>query len=156
VSHLPVVPESLYEMKFVEDPRISPDGSMVAFVVAQADPDRNVYDRQIWMASTDGSGPPRAFSSGGAQDYAPRWSPDGRILAFISTRNGSPQLYTIPVDGGEPTQLTDRVDGVRYPRWSPDGSQIAFISSATAEDRALEDRGVIERFDSREVTKAWQ
>ena len=156
MSGLPVLPESLYELRFIEDPRISPDGSKIAFVIRRADPDRNADERQIWMVSADGNEPPRAFSRGGAEDYAPRWSPDTRQLAFVSTRDGSPQLYTMPMEGGEPTCLTDRQDGVSDPTWSPDGVSIAFVSRATAEDRTLEDEGVVDRLRSSRAVRAWQ
>src|SRR5438067_12730673 len=67
-------------------PRVSPDGRLVAFVVTRVDGDANCYHGQIWLVPADGSGPGEPFTSGEHRDGYPTWSPDGRRLAYTSTR----------------------------------------------------------------------
>ncbi len=109
------------------DPQISPDGETVAFVVSIPDLEANRNRTDIWLVPVRGGEPARLTTSDGA-DYHPRWSPDGRSIAFVSTRGGSPQIYTIPVHGGEAARLTDVSTGAHDPVWSPDGARIAFYS----------------------------
>lgn len=137
---LPVVPESLYDIVTVEDPQFSPDGKTIAFVRMQPDGNSNQYRRSIFLVASDGSTPARAFTRG-ASDSSPRWSPDGQTLLFVSTRSGSPQLYAVPLSGGEAVQLTRMVGGAYHPAWSPDGKWIAFNSRSTVGEHALEDSG---------------
>src|SRR4051794_12706988 len=104
----PMTAEDLYRLRFVSDPQISPDGSQVAYVVAWVDPDdRNRYCSQLMLAPFDGSSPPRALTSGRFRDTAPRWSPDGCSIAFLSNRDDERnQLFLLSLLGGEPRQLT--------------------------------------------------
>jgi dipeptidyl aminopeptidase/acylaminoacyl peptidase len=137
----PLCAEDFYEIDVLSDPQVSPDGRWVAFVCRSVDRQENVYRSGIWLAPTDGS-PSRAFTAGTHRDGSPRWSPDGRYLAFTSDRaGGESQLYLIPVDGGEARRLTCMPHGVESPAWSPDGSRLAFLSSVDAEERAWEDSG---------------
>ncbi len=130
-------PEDLYELSWVSDPRISPDGLIVAFVAARVDREANDYASAIWLVPVDGSSPPRRFTSGEKQDVAPRWSPDGSTLAFTSNReHKAKQLYLIPAAGGESRQLTELNEEVSEPVWSPDGTRLAF--SARVRDPAYE------------------
>src|SRR5919199_2672410 len=109
----PVAPDDLYRLRFVSDPRISPDGTQVVYVVAWVDPDDHTrYRSQLMLVPFDGSRPPRALTNGRHRDTAPRWSPQGCSLAFLSTRDGDrPQIYMLPLQGGEPTQLTSLKHG---------------------------------------------
>src|SRR5512132_119490 len=132
-------PEDVYELTGVSDPRLRPGGSDVAYVVWSIDKDENEYRQSIWIAKTDGSAPPRRFTTG-KNDAQPRWSPDGERLAFVSKRGDEKahrQLYVMPVDGGEPQCLTDLKDDVGEPTWSRDGTQLAF--SARVPDEAYEE-----------------
>src|ERR1700736_795373 len=101
-----VAADDLYRLRFVADPQISPDGSQIAFVVAWVDPaDHTRYRSQLMLAPFDGL--PRALTSGRHRDTAPRWSPDGCSLAFMSDRSEQvAQLFVLPLQGGEPRQLT--------------------------------------------------
>lgn len=133
-----MVPEDVYELTGVADPRVSPDGRTAAYVVWRVDKEDNEGKGAVWLAPLDGSIPPTQFTSGTKRDGDPRWSPDGTQLAFTSKREGGPaQLYVIPIAGGEPRKLTDVKEDAGQAAWSPDGSRIAFV--ARVRDEAYEE-----------------
>ena len=124
-----IVPEDVYELAWAGDPRISPDGSTVAFTVTRIDREANDYRSAIYLAPADRSTPPRRLTSGEKRDGSPRWSPDGHELAFASNRDGDcSQLYVLPLRGGEARRLTNTKESVREPAWSPDGTRLAFVA----------------------------
>lgn len=134
--------DDLYELGWLEDPRLSPDGSMAAAVWVTVDRVNNGYRRQIVLVPTAG-GPLRRFTRG-KQDRQPRWSPDSKWLAFVSNRDDERgQIYVIPVDGGEARQVTSMPNGASDPAWSPDGRWLAFLSPVNAEEQAREDSGTL-------------
>lgn len=137
----PIAVDDLYRLNAVEDLRISPDGRWVAYVRVTVDKMENGYKRNIWLSALDG-GEPRQLTRSG-KDMQPRWSPDGKTLAFVSTRDERPQIYLLPVaePGGEARALTSALTGAVMPDWSPDGQHIAYLSPSTAEERAKEDAG---------------
>src|SRR5690242_20951969 len=119
--------DDLYRLRFVSDPQISPDGGQIVYVVGWVDPDdRTRYRSQLMLAPFDGSMPPRALTSGKHRDSAPRWSPDGCSLAFVSDRDERPQLFVLDLRGGEPKQLTTLKRGAGAAVWSPKGDRLAF------------------------------
>jgi dipeptidyl aminopeptidase/acylaminoacyl peptidase len=121
----------------VGDPRVSPDGRTVAYVVTTIDLDANEYRSRVWLAAADGSSAPRPLTAGEGRDARPRWSPDGRSLAFVSHRDekGS-EVYVIPVDGpGEVVQLAASPEEITEVKWSPDGKQLAFLARQRDEER---------------------
>ena len=123
---MPVRPDDLYELRWADDPRLSPDGRTVAYVAWRLDREANDYAAAIWLVPLDG-GEPRRLTRGEKLDAAPRWSPDGRRLAFVSNRDTkAKQLYVLPVEGGEAQRLTDIDEDVGEAVWSPDGTRIAF------------------------------
>ncbi len=135
-----MVPDDVYALTGAADPRVSPDGSTVAYVVWSIDKDANEYRSAIWLAPMDGSEPPRQFTSGTTRDASPRWSPEGERLAFTSKRGGDHmQLYVMPTDGGEPAKLTDLKEDVTDVVWAPDGSRLAFASRVPDPAYAVED-----------------
>lgn len=130
--------EDLYNIEWLEDPRVSPDGAWIAYVRVTSDRTRNAYRRSIWLTTPEEDR--KQFTTGTHQDHTPRWSPDGRTLAFVSTRSDDkPQVYLIAVDGGEARPLTSMPNGATEPAWSPDGTRIAFLSRVHEGERAKED-----------------
>jgi len=124
-----MVPEDVFALTGVADPRLSPDGKTVAYVVGAVDAKANGYCGAIWLAPADGAAEPRQFTSGARHDADPRWSPDGSQLAFTSNREGKAmQLYVMPLAGGEPRRLTSLKEDVTQAAWSPDGVTIAFVA----------------------------
>jgi dipeptidyl aminopeptidase/acylaminoacyl peptidase len=125
-------PSDVYALVNAGDPRISPDGTRVAYTVTGVDSDANDYRGAIWVAPLDGSSEPRRFTSGERRDSTPRWSPDGKWLAFASNRGGDEKtpsnLYVIPAEGGEARKLTDLKEAVEAIAWSPDSTRIAFTT----------------------------
>jgi dipeptidyl aminopeptidase/acylaminoacyl peptidase len=139
-EHLIAV-QDFYHVRHLQDPRLSPDGSSVAYVLMEVDRANNTYRSAIWIAPVDG-GPGKQFTNGEKRDTSPRWSPDGQRLAFVSNRHGDAnQIYLIDLDGGEARRLTRVESGATDPAWSPDGRRIAFRSPVGAEERAAEDAG---------------
>src|SRR5262245_58609168 len=124
-----MMPADILRVRWISDPQISPDGRQVAFVVTVLSEEKDEYRSQIWMVDTAG-GAPRRFTGGPKRDTEPRWSPDGRRLAFVSERDTKKkgQLYVMAADGGEAICLTDMKRGVSAPAWSPDGGRLAFVS----------------------------
>lgn len=124
-----MTPADLTRIRVASDPRISPDGRRVAFVVTTLSEERDEYLSQVWVVDAAG-GAPSPLTQGPLRDTAPRWSPDGTRLAFLSEQPGrkKAQLWVMPADGGEPVRLTDLPDGAASPAWSPDGTRLAFVS----------------------------
>ena len=123
----PTLEQSL-DFKSAGSPRLSPDGTRVAYTISEADWKENEYRTQIWIASVSKAEPPLQLTASKKSSSAPEWSPDGRQIAFLSDREGKQQIYLIAPNGGESTQLTTVETGVTSMQWSPDGKQIAFTS----------------------------
>jgi dipeptidyl aminopeptidase/acylaminoacyl peptidase len=98
-------------MDRISDPRVSPDGTRVAFTVRVTDMAANRGRNDVWVAAVDGSGA-RRLTSHEANDTQVRWAPDGRSLYFVSTRTGSAQVFRIPAEGGEAEPVTHLPLGV--------------------------------------------
>ncbi|MBI5481832.1 MAG: S9 family peptidase [Deltaproteobacteria bacterium] len=125
--------DDFIRLKRVSDPRLSPDGRRVAFVVATFDKAKNTKNDDIWVVDVAG-GAPRALTTHEKSDKHPSWSPDGRRLAFVSSRGGTPQVWVLPLEGGEPHQVTNLKTGVAgRPVWSRDGKWLLFPSPAFPE-----------------------
>ncbi len=127
--------DDLYKLTYISDPRLSPDGGLVAFIQTEIDRDADRYSSTIALCSV-ADGETRKFTQG-PQDGGPRWSPDGRHLGFLrkTDQDLGPQVWVISLDGGEPRQLTRAPIGVTEFEWAPDGQRIAF----TAPCRVTED-----------------
>jgi len=111
-------------------PSLTPDGQRAAVAVTRIDLDENAYRSDIWVMPTDGSAAPSRYTNG-PKDFWPRYSPDGRWLAFLRAGEddgAKPQIHVMPVAGGEPRRLTDQPLGVERLVWSPDSTRIAFVA----------------------------
>jgi dipeptidyl aminopeptidase/acylaminoacyl peptidase len=118
--------DDLLGMHRVGDPQISPDGKWIAYTLGTVDKAANRTVRNIWLAPV-GGGDPRQLTNAG-RDLHARWSPDGKWLAFLSTRDGTQQVWLISLEGGEATKLTALSTGADNVMWSPDGTWLAFTS----------------------------
>jgi dipeptidyl aminopeptidase/acylaminoacyl peptidase len=150
-------PEDVYALTSVGDPRLSVDGERVAFVVNWIDRDENGYRSAIWVTSLDGLNEPTRLTSGTRSDSSPRWSPDGRWLAFVSNRDGADEeahgeLYVLPANGGEARRLTHGKEGVESIAWSPDSRRVAFARRVRDEAYDEEDE---RRRSPRRFTRAY-
>jgi len=120
--------DDFIKVKRLSDVQLSPRGDLLAFVVTEIDKTQNRSNSDIWVASVDGTGLRRLTSSPQA-DFNPRWSPDGKTIAFISTRGGSAQVWAIDISGGEAHAVTNFGPGASGVIWSPTGKQLAFTAS---------------------------
>jgi dipeptidyl aminopeptidase/acylaminoacyl peptidase len=143
-------PDDLYRLRVATEPRLAPDGSLVAFTLQTVAPGKDGYRHAIWVVGTD-SGEPRRLTIGARHDTHGRFSPDGRTLAFLSDRRlqveeeptaGDPkeredalQIHLLPLGGGEASRLTDLPRGVRDFEWSPDGRRLLALTSSRAATR---------------------
>src|SRR5262245_6268715 len=99
----------------VSDPRLSPDGRLVAYVRTTTDIATGKRNADIYVVPADGSGAPRQLIGGDKTENSPRWSPDGRKIAFISNRDGEMQVYVADADGSNVKQVTKVTGGVQPP-----------------------------------------
>jgi Tol biopolymer transport system component len=145
-----ITAEQAVAMRQLSTVRISPDGKRVAYVVTTSDLKESSKNADIWVVSAQGGEPVRLTNHKAADDQ-PAWSPDGKWIAFISARDGKPQLYRISPNGGEAEKLTDSKTGVQAIEWAPDSKRIAFV--AVRDATADEDRKVQEKDDAIEVDR---
>ncbi len=116
--------KAVLDLPSVSDPRISPDGGAVAYVVRRADWEDNRYDSEIWLARV-GEEPFQLTRTAEKSSRGPHWSPDGRWIAFVADRGEDSQIHVIRAAGGEARPLTAVEDGVSDFEWSPDGEWMA-------------------------------
>ena len=138
-----ITPEDYFAFQFISDPHLSPDGEAAAYVLTTIDQKKNRRESSVWLVRIDRSAPPRRLSAEGFSSNSPRWSPDGKTLAMLSTRNldsaagetSKAQIYLLPMtSGGEAVALTKLKNGVQSFQWSPDGGRIVVVSSSGPTD----------------------
>src|SRR5713226_8333161 len=119
--------DDMIKLHRIAEPQVSRDGKWVAYTVSTPDMDANRGVSNIWVISTTGGVVMQLTQSG--HDSSPVWAPDGKTLAFLSSRAGESQVYLLSMEGGEAHALTKLSTGADMVKWSPDGKTIAFTSS---------------------------
>lgn len=119
--------EDLLAVRTPSDARISPDGRVIAFTVSQPSLQDDANVSRIWVVGADGSGA-RPLTDGPGSDRAPRWAPDGRSVAFISTRDGTPQVWRMGVTGGDAEKVSTIAGGVQDFQWARDGTALYIVA----------------------------
>src|SRR5204863_34239 len=122
----PFRPADVLREVLIQQPALSPDGESIVYVRRTIE--QGEYRRRLWRVAYRG-GRAEQLTQGEA-DGAPRFSPDGRALLFLSRRSGSTQPWVLPLAGGEPTQLCELPGGVQAPEWSPDGRRVLLLGDS--------------------------
>jgi len=155
---VPFSAERSWQIQRIGAPTISPDGATVIAPVTRFDLKENKGLTDLWLWSTDGK-VERALTTHPANESSPLLSPDGTSLAFISQRNGdtAPQLYVLPLAGGEATRVTNVPTGVAQPKWFPDGKRIAFLSRVWADLDTMDKQAARQkqRADDKSTAQIW-
>jgi len=129
----PLSLDDLAKPRAVSDPQLSPDGRWIAYVVGTADVEKDKRDSDLWMIGWNGEDRVRLTSLPESSESRPRWSPDGRYLAFVATRGDEAekkkggQVWLLDRRGGEAQKLTDIKGGVSDFAWSPDGKRLVLV-----------------------------
>jgi dipeptidyl aminopeptidase/acylaminoacyl peptidase len=136
----PISEMDLMRFQWLGDVQMSADGSQASYVQLSVDDKKEGYDSSLWSVSLP-AGQPRRLTMA-KHDASPRWSPDGKYLAFTrqTEKDGKPQppqIWVLPMGGGEAQQLTRLPKGAGSPRWSHDGKTIAFLSTTNPQDIQL-------------------
>ena len=125
-------PIDIFDIEYVSDPQISPDGEHILYVRNFKDIMTDGNLSNLWMAKFDGS-QILPVTTGNQRDYSPRWSPDGQKMIYLSTKMGRSQIYLRWLETGAETKLTNLSRSPRSIKWSPDGKWIAFVMSVAAD-----------------------
>ena len=118
--------KDLFSLQLVTDPQIRPDGRVVAYVRVAYDIMTDRPRRAIWLVDLD-TGAQTPLATGPGSSYSPRWSPDGKRLAYVSSEGGRSQLYVRWMQNDQSARITDLIETPEDLEWSPDGRSIAFI-----------------------------
>jgi dipeptidyl aminopeptidase/acylaminoacyl peptidase len=129
----PITAEDYLNFEFASDPQMSPDAQWVAYTVATIDQKANRRVSRIWIADAvhlgDGSHPTVPFTGETTSSTSPRWSPDGRFLAFLSARDGArPQIWLLSRNGGEARRVSNLENGASSFEWSPDSTRFVCLT----------------------------
>jgi dipeptidyl aminopeptidase/acylaminoacyl peptidase len=144
-----MVAEDYFALHFISAAVLSPDGARVAYVRTVINRQKNRRESAIWMVPSDGRSAPRRLTVEGFNATSPRWSPDGSLLAFLSNRNNTeaseasgaggearrPQIWVLPMNGGEAQIGSHLKNGVEGFQWSPDGKRFVAVSRTGPSDQ---------------------
>jgi dipeptidyl aminopeptidase/acylaminoacyl peptidase len=137
-----VTAEDYFSFEALSDPHFSPDGSTIAFVVTTVDQKQNRRRSEIRLVPADGSRDAMVLTTAPQSSNSPRWSPDGKSIAFLSARptagddTARTQVWLLPLGGGEPRRVSNLLNGVTSFQWSPDGTKLAVLSRSGPSDTA--------------------
>ncbi len=153
----PITETDLYAFEWAGNPQISPDGSKIVYTLVKVTAKHDNYETALWITSANG-GPARQLTAG-PHDSGAKWSPDGKLLAFLraTEKDGKPeppQIYLLPMEGGEARPLTEMPKGAGEPVWSPDGRSISFNSPTLAKDFEKKKDDAPPESDVRVITRA--
>jgi dipeptidyl aminopeptidase/acylaminoacyl peptidase len=138
-----VTPEDYFAFETISDPHFSPDGSVIAYVKTTIDQKQNRRQNTIWTIAANGTLPPVRLITVPQSASSPRWSPDGRAIAFVMTAPAPgdradeiqrAQVWTVRISGGEPKRMTTLVNGVTAFQWSPDSKRLVCVSRSGPSD----------------------
>ncbi|HET9530742.1 MAG TPA: S9 family peptidase [Blastocatellia bacterium] len=150
-----VTVDDIMKIKSIFETQIAPDGSQVLYVVGEPDLTASTYNTDVWLVDSRGGVPVKLTNGSGMRDDTPRWSPDGKQIAFLSDREGGkPQVWLIRPAGGEAAKLTDAKSGVQSFAWSADGRKIAYLSSDPTTDE--EEKKQKERDDTKLIDQKFK
>ncbi len=149
----PMTVEDMWAMQRIGDIALSPDGEWIAFSVTKYDMEKNGGETDIWMIQTSGNELRRMTTASG-YDGNPKWRPDGSALTFLSARNGSNQIYELPMQGGEARQLTHFPVDVDNFSWSSTGERIIFTATIFAEAKTLQESAERDKANEQSKVKA--
>ena len=138
--------EDLFAVKTIVELQLSPSGNEVVYLLQETNLKDNRHVRTMWRMSTTGRMEPIRVTDSD-KDFSPRWSPDGKSLAFLSTRSGLTQIWLLDISSNKSERITDSATSILSFKWAPDGQRIAYVAQdegkGSFDDSIKKDRGIV-------------